>query len=106
MKKVIASVLFLPILLGLAAAVPAGIASARAAESAGEYVDDAAITSKVKAALLSDSGLKSFNISVETYKSVVELSGFVTSEQVKTQAGAVAIEVSGVKTVLNKLIVK
>jgi hyperosmotically inducible periplasmic protein len=80
--------------------------SSRTSESTGEYVDDAAITSKVKSALLGDSGLKSFDIGVETYKDVVQLSGFVNSEQVKTHAGDVAAGVSGVRSVRNNLVVK
>jgi len=80
--------------------------SSRTTESTGEYVDDAAITSKVKGALLGDSGLKSFDISVETYKDVVQLSGFVNSDQVKAHAGDVAAGISGVRSVQNNLVVK
>jgi osmotically-inducible protein OsmY len=64
------------------------------------------ITSKVKAALLDDSGLKSFNIGVETYKETVQLSGFVSTDQVKARATQVAAGVPGVKSVRNNLIVK
>jgi hyperosmotically inducible protein len=81
-------------------------ASSRTTENTGEYVDDATITSKVKAALLGDSGLKSFDIGVETYKDVVQLSGFVNSDQIKTHAGDVAAGVAGVRSVRNNLIVK
>ena len=80
--------------------------SSRTTESTGEYVDDAAITSKVKAALLGDSGLKSFSISVETYKDVVQLSGFVNSDQVRVHAGEVAAGISGVRSVRNNLVIK
>jgi hyperosmotically inducible periplasmic protein len=100
--------MWMPLVLALAAAMPIGActSSSRTTQSTGEYVDDAAITSKVKGALLGDSGLKSFNISVETYKNVVQLSGFVNSEQIKERAGQVAAGISGVRGVQNNLIVK
>ena|SRR5579872_5851835 len=100
--------LWMPLVVALAAAAPiaACTSSSRTTESTGEYVDDAAITSKVKAALLGDSGLKSFDIGVETYKDVVQLSGFVNSDQVKARAGQVAGGVSGVRSVQNNLVVK
>jgi hyperosmotically inducible protein len=100
--------LWMPLVVGLLAAttIAACTSSSRTTESTGEYVDDAAITSKVKTALLGDSGLKSFDIGVETYKNVVQLSGFVNSPQVKARATEVAAGVSGVKSVRNNLIVK
>ncbi len=100
--------LWMPLVVALVAAmtIAACTSSSRTTESTGEYVDDAAITSKVKAALLSDSGLKSFDIGVETYKDVVQLSGFVNSDQVKARAGEVAAGVSGVRSVRNNLVVK
>lgn len=99
----------LPMRLVVALAATMAIAacnSTRTSESAGEYVDNTVITSKVKTALLNDAGLKSFDIGVESYKDVVQLSGFVNNEQVKTHAGAVAAGVSGVRSVRNNLIVK
>ena len=84
----------------------AACASSPTSQSTGAYVDDAVITSKVKAALLGDSGLKSFKIGVETYNDVVQLSGFVNSDQVKARAGEVAASVSGVRSVRNDLVVK
>ena len=99
--------LWMPLVVALAAAMPiAACTSSRTSESTGEYVDSAAITSKVKAALLGDSGLKSFAIEVETYKDVVQLSGFVNNDQLKSRAGELAAGVSGVKSVRNNLIVK
>jgi osmotically-inducible protein OsmY len=86
--------------------IAACTSSSRTTESTGEYVDDAVITSKVKAALVGDSGLKSYVIGVETFKDVVQLSGFVNSAQVKARAGEVAAGVSGVKSVRNNLVVK
>jgi len=83
-----------------------GCASTRTHESTGEYIDDSVITTKVKAALLNDSSLKSFQIGVETYKGVVQLSGFVDSSQRVRRAGEVAAGVKGVSSVRNDLIVK
>ena len=84
----------------------AGCTSTRTSESTGQYTDDVAITAKVKAAILREPGLKSFEISVETYKDSVELSGFVDSSHAKSLAGEVAAGVHGVKAVRNELIVK
>lgn len=86
--------------------IAACTSSSRTTESTGEYVDDAVITSKVKAALVGDSGLKSYEIGVETFKDTVQLSGFVNSAQVKARAGEVAAGVSGVKSIRNNLVVK
>ncbi len=94
------------LLLLLAIAVLAGCAATRTQESTGEYVDDSTITAKVKAAILGDPALKVFQISVETFKGVVQLSGFVNSPQVVSRAGEVAGRVSGVKSVKNNLLVK
>jgi len=75
-------------------------------ESTGEYVDDSVITTKVKSLLAADDFLKSFQISVETFKGTVQLSGFVGSQQAVDKAGEIARSVKGVKSVKNDLIVK
>ncbi len=75
-------------------------------ESTGAYVDDSAITGKVKTAILSDPALKVMQIDVTTYKNVVQLSGFVDSPQMVERAGTVAKQVNGVTSVQNNLIVK
>jgi len=80
--------------------------SGRTTETAGEYVDDAAITGKVKAAILNEPGLKSLQIGVETFKDTVQLSGFVDSAAAKTRAAEVTAGVPGVKAVRNNLVVK
>lgn len=69
-------------------------------------VSDSVITSKAKANLLAEKGLKSFKISVETYKGEVILSGFVDNEAAKTQAEAVVSKIDGVKSVKNSLVVR
>jgi len=75
-------------------------------ESSGQYIDDSVITSKVKTQLAADDFLKSFQISVETYKGVVQLSGFVDSQTAIDKAGQITRSVNGVKSVKNNLIVK
>jgi osmotically-inducible protein OsmY len=74
--------------------------------STGEYVDDSVITTKVKSLLAEDDFLKSFKISVETYKGTVQMSGFVNSQQAVDKAGQIASSVKGVRSVKNDLIVK
>ena len=81
-------------------------ASTSKQESAGEYVDDSVITTKVKSLLAADDFLKSFSISVETYKGVVQLSGFVNSQKAVDTAVQIARSVKGVTSVKNDLIVK
>jgi len=81
-------------------------AQTQTSESTGAYVDNSAITGKVKSAILQDSSLKVMQIDVTTYKNVVQLSGFVDTPQMKAHAGTVAGRVSGVTSVRNNLIVK
>lgn len=90
----------------LVMAVIAGCAATRTQESTGQYVDDSTITTKVKAEILGDPALKVFEISVETFKGTVQLSGFVNSPEMRSRAAVVASRVSGVKSVKNDLIVK
>lgn len=75
-------------------------------ESTGEYIDDAVITTKVKTAILNESTLKSYEINVETYKGVVQLSGFVSTQTEITKAAALASGVKGVTSVKNDLRLK
>jgi len=83
-----------------------GCASTSTKEGTGEYVDDSVITTKVKAAIFNEPTLKSAEINVETFKGVVQLSGFVNSADAKRRAGEVASRVKGVSGVRNDLIVK
>jgi len=83
-----------------------GCASTPTRESSGQYVDDSALTTKVKAAIFDDPLLKVLQINVETFKGEVQLSGFVDSAQNVRRAGEVARSVNGVKSVKNDLIVK
>jgi hyperosmotically inducible protein len=79
------------------------VAAAENAEKTGEYIDDAALTGKVKAALLKEKNLKSLPISVESTGGVVTLSGSVVSTAQIKQAEDVAKHVKGVKDVHNAL---
>lgn len=75
-------------------------------ESTGQYIDDSAITMKVKATLIHDQEIRGFAISVKTYKGVVELSGFVNTPAEKRKADELARDVPGVKAVVDALVVK
>ena len=92
--------------LALAGGALQGCASTRTHESTGEYLDNSVVTARVKSALLGEPMLKSMQISVKTYKDVVQLSGFVDSRQAAHRAGEVASAVEGVGSVRNDLIVK
>ena len=81
-----------------------GCAAISGRETSGEYVDDATITTKVKASIINELGMK--EIGVETMQNVVQLSGFVDSPQIKARAGEIARGISGVKDVKNNLIVR
>jgi osmotically-inducible protein OsmY len=94
------------ILVLLVVGVIAGCASTRTTESTGQYVDGSTITAKVKTAILEDPSLKVFDISVVTFKDVVQLSGFVNSSEIRNHATVVASSVGGVRSVKNDLIVK
>ena len=83
-----------------------GCASTTTKEGTGEYVDDAVITTKVKAEILKEPSLKTFEINVETFKGVVQLSGFVSSQDDINRAAAIARGVKGVKSVKNDMHLK
>ena len=83
-----------------------GCASTAKTEGTGEYVDDTVVTSKVKAAIFNEPSLKSAEINVETFKGVVQLSGFVSSAAAENTAVAVARKVDGVKSVKNDMRLK
>ena len=75
-------------------------------ETAGQYIDDATITTRVKAAIFSESGLKSTEIDVKTYNGVVQLSGFVSSQADIDRAMDIARKVEGVTSVNNDMRLK
>lgn len=95
--------------LAAAAALAAGCASSGGQSQRGtaEVSDDAALTAKVKTAIATDVGARAASsINVETYRGVVELSGFVDSQEMANRALAAAKKVSGIKTLKNDLRVK
>jgi hyperosmotically inducible protein len=94
------------LLLAMPLVTVVGCASTQKQEGTGEYVDDSVLTSKVKAAIFSESTLKSAEINVETFKGVVQLSGFVSSEAAASKAVEVARTVKGVKSVKNDMRIK
>lgn len=83
-----------------------GCASTSQQEGTGEYVDDAVITAKVKAAIFNEPTLKSIEINVETFKGVVQLSGFVNSQADIDKAVSLARSVKGVTGVKNDMLLK
>lgn len=83
-----------------------GCASTSKQEGTGEYIDDTVITTKVKARILDEPGLKSAEINVETFKGVVQLSGFVKSQSDINRAAELARGVRGVTSVKNDMRLK
>jgi osmotically-inducible protein OsmY len=92
--------------LALVLLTAGGCASTHKQAGTGEYIDDSVITTKVKSAILADPTLSAAEINVETFKGVVQLSGFVESRADISQAVSVARGVGGVKSVKNSMQVK
>jgi osmotically-inducible protein OsmY len=84
----------------------AGCAGNATQRSTGQYVDDKTISTRVKTALINDKDVKARNIDVETYKGVVELSGFVESKDEAERAVILARNVDGVKSVKDDMHVR
>jgi len=97
---------FSAFLMTLALLFSLGCASTSKHEGSGEYVDDSVITTKVKAAIFNEPTLKSAEINVETFKGVVQLSGFVNSQSDINKAVEVARDVKGVTSVKNDMRLK
>lgn len=83
-----------------------GCASTAHHQGTGEYVDDSVITTKVKAAIFDDPTTKVLEIKVKTFKSEVQLSGFVSSQAAANRAIELARGVSGVTSVKNDMQIK
>lgn len=92
--------------LAIALVSVVGCASTQKSEGTGEYVDDSIITTKVKAAIFNEPSLKSAEINVETFKGVVQLSGFVSSQAAEGKAIEMARSVGGVKSIKNDMRLK
>lgn len=99
--KLFPLIILMGLLIGLA-----GCASTDKRASTGEVFDDTVLTTKVKAAIMKDSSLRSSEISVETYKSVVQLSGFVSTQEQVDLAMLLARDVDGVESVVNSMLVR
>ncbi|MDP2694776.1 MAG: BON domain-containing protein [Gallionella sp.] len=97
---------FATFFFALALASILGCASTSTQEGTGEYVDDTVITTKVKAAIFGEPTLKSTEIKVETFKGVVQLSGFVSSAAAENKAVELARSVKGVKSVKDDMRIK
>ncbi len=95
-------------LAATAASVLGACASDRQTQrSAGEFTDDAALTAKVKTAIATDAGARTASaVNVETYRGVVQLSGFVDSEDQASRAVTAAKKVQGVRSVRNDIRIK
>jgi osmotically-inducible protein OsmY len=87
-------------------AVIAGCSSTPSQQSTGQAIDDGVVTAKVKAKLIEDPVTKAHQISVETFKGTVQLSGFVETNQARTRALQLAKDVDGVKQVKDALEVR
>jgi len=94
------------LLAALAMTAMVGCASTAKQESTGQYMDDTAITAKVKAAIFNEPTLKSTEINVETFKGRVQLSGFVNSQGDINRAVALTQTVTGVTSVKNDMRLK
>ena len=90
----------------IALALMVGCASTAKKEGTGEYIEDSVITTKVKAAILNEPTLKSSEINVETFKGVVQMSGFVSSKADINKAVDLARHVKGVAAVKNDMHLK
>lgn len=98
--------LFFASFLALTLLTMTGCGSTQKQEGTGEYIDDTVITTKVKAAILNEPTLKAAEINVETFKGVVQLSGFVSSATSINKAIEVTRGVTGVKSVKNSMHLK
>ena len=83
-----------------------GCAGDRYTQSTGEHIDDSAQSSRVRGALSDDTQYKYADVKVQTFKGVVQLSGFVNSRDQKNRAGDLARKVEGIKEVQNNITVK
>ena len=97
---------FVTFIIAILLASLLGCAGTSTKEGTGEYVDDTVITTKVKAAIFNEPSLKSAQINVETFKGVVQLTGFVSSQANIDRAAEVARGVGGVTSVRNDMRVR
>ena len=92
--------------ISIAMTITSGCAVSRGQETVGAYVDDAGITTKVKAQLLDNKDVAGSSISVETLNGTVMLSGFAKSALEKNTTESIARKVKGVKAVKNEIAIR
>lgn len=93
-------------LSGLLVFTAVGCAVTRDQSTVGEYVDDATVTTRVKAKMAEDPTVSALAISVETLKGVVQLSGFAKSAAEKNRASEIARTTPGVTSVKNDIVIR
>ena len=106
MKLSVPTLVTLLALGGTAVTLSSGCAGTSTRESTGEYIDDASITAKVKAAFVKDPMVKALQVNVDTFKGAVQLSGFVDTAEQKSRAEQVARGINGVSDVKNNITIK
>src|SRR3954462_10238056 len=108
MKLSLRSIASLAVLAGgiTIASFQTGCSATPTRQSTGEYIDDAAITTKVKAALVKDPVVKATEVKVDTFQGVVQLSGFVDNNEQRAQAERIAASTAGVQSVRNNITLK
>lgn len=94
------------LLSGLLIGTLAGCAAGNARHDSGAYFDDVVISTRVKAALAADPALAPSQIHIDTYKGVVQLSGFVAAPEDIPKALALARKVGGVQGIKNDIVVQ
>jgi hyperosmotically inducible periplasmic protein len=97
---------FIAITAAAAVFITTGCAVSRGQETVGGYVDDAAITTQVKARFVDDKSVGAASIKVETLKGTVMLSGFAKDAAEKQAAERIARNVNGVQSVRNEILVR
>jgi hyperosmotically inducible periplasmic protein len=101
MKKIL---FYLTLLLGSAGIVfQAGCGSSATNRSTGAFIDDSAITAKVKGAFVQDDVVKAIDVKVDTYNGTVQLSGFVETAEQRARAEQIARGIAGVRDVTNNI---
>lgn len=93
-------------LFAMALTTVIGCSSTHTQEGSREYIDDTVITARVKAAIFKEPTLKSAEINVETFKGIVQLSGFVSSADNENKAAEIARNTAGVKSIRNDMRIK
>ena len=97
---------FAALVAAAALIVTSGCAVTRGQESVGAYVDDAAITTSIKARMVEDKNVDAAAIKVQTLNGEVMLSGFAKNSVEKNTAESIAMKVKGVKAVKNEIAVR